>query len=146
MAKMAMVALLAVALGGCAMMQGKKSATDEPPAKGAKLASVSGGGFMPGKARLTDEGRMQVAEAVYVLQKYPELKVSVEGHTDSKGGPKLNQQLSERRAKAVAEMLIEQGVAAKRVTTRGFGETKSIADNKTEDGRAKNRRVEIVVQ
>jgi outer membrane protein OmpA-like peptidoglycan-associated protein len=146
MAKMAMVALLTVALGGCAMMQGEKSTKPEPPAKGTTLTSVSGAGFQPGKARLTDEARMQVSEAVYVLQKYPELKVSVEGHTDSKGGPKFNQQLSERRARAVAEMLVEQGIASKRVSWKGFGETKSIADNKTEDGRAKNRRVEIVVQ
>jgi OmpA-OmpF porin, OOP family len=143
MARMATVALLALALGGCTKMQPKPAAA-MAPAAGAKLAEVAGAGFQPGKARLTDDGRKQVEHATAMLQQYPDLKVVVEGHTDARGKPKYNQALSERRARAVADVLIEQGVAANRITVHGYGESRPVADNKTEAGRAKNRRVDIV--
>jgi len=72
--------------------------------------------------------------------------VDLDGHTDSIGTERYNQGLSERRARAVRDYLVKKGINPARITTRGFGETKPIADNKTRDGRAKNRRVEIRVR
>jgi outer membrane protein OmpA-like peptidoglycan-associated protein len=72
-------------------------------------------------------------------------KIRVEGHTDSQGNDKRNLDLSGRRAAAVVKYLAGKGVAAERLTSEGFGETRPIADNKTKDGRAANRRVEFVI-
>jgi OmpA-OmpF porin, OOP family len=74
----------------------------------------------------------------------PALRFSIEGHTDSVGGPKLNGPLSERRAAAVRAWLVKQGVAEKRLQAKGFGATKAIDTNDTAEGRANNRRVEFV--
>ena len=71
------------------------------------------------------------------------LKLEVQGHTDNVGNDAYNQTLSESRAKAVATWLTQHGVAADRLTSKGYGKTKPVADNGTDDGRAKNRRVEI---
>lgn len=70
----------------------------------------------------------------------------VEGHTDSRGKPEVNQVLSQNRADAVRDYLIERGVPAERITAEGHGPDNPVADNKTADGRANNRRVEIVVK
>lgn len=72
------------------------------------------------------------------------LKVEVGGHTDNVGAPEANMKLSDERAKAVMAALVERGVQADRLTAKGFGQTTPVADNRTEDGRAKNRRVELV--
>jgi outer membrane protein OmpA-like peptidoglycan-associated protein len=76
---------------------------------------------------------------------YPGLTLQVEGHTDSVGSDEMNQRLSEMRAGAVRDYLVEQGVQAETVTSRGFGKTKPVATNDTAEGRAQNRRVELVV-
>ena len=68
----------------------------------------------------------------------------MEGHTDNTSTPAHNQQLSERRAQAVVAALTQQGVAASRLQAAGFGQTRPLADNATEPGRAQNRRVELV--
>ena len=75
-----------------------------------------------------------------------ESKIVVEGHTDSQGGAGYNQDLSQRRAQSVRDYLVTRGIAADRVTSQGFGLTRPIADNASAEGRANNRRVEIVVQ
>ncbi len=75
-----------------------------------------------------------------------EAKITVEGHTDSQGNASYNQDLSQRRAQAVRDYLVSRGMAADRVTAQGFGLTRPIADNASPEGRANNRRVEIVVQ
>jgi outer membrane protein OmpA-like peptidoglycan-associated protein len=75
-----------------------------------------------------------------------ESKITVEGYTDSQGDAPYNQALSQRRAEAVREYLVSRGVGADRVTAQGFGLTRPIADNGSAEGRANNRRVEIVVQ
>ena len=72
------------------------------------------------------------------------LKISVEGHTDNVGNATLNKILSENRAKAVMNYLVAKGINSTRLTSKGWGQTKPIADNSTEDSKAKNRRVELV--
>ncbi|MER3525378.1 MAG: hypothetical protein C4336_00170 [Armatimonadota bacterium] len=83
----------------------------------------------------------QVAQA---MKAEPEMKVSIEGHTDNTGDPAANKKLSERRAKAVQESLVAKGIAAARLSSRGWGQEKPVADNRSEEGKAKNRRVEII--
>ena len=79
------------------------------------------------------------------LQQYPDSNVQVVGHTDNSGGAAYNQGLSERRANSVADVLQEGGVSFNRIQTVGRGEDQPIASNLTEDGKAQNRRVEIVI-
>src|SRR6056297_821172 len=79
------------------------------------------------------------------LQSYPDSNVQIVGHTDNSGGAAYNQALSERRANAVADVLMEGGVAFQRIQTFGRGEDQPVASNLTEDGKAQNRRVEIVI-
>jgi OOP family OmpA-OmpF porin len=88
----------------------------------------------------SDAVLQQVAD---LLAKDATLKVEVQGHTDNVGGDAYNQTLSEARARAVADWLNKHGVAAARLSARGYGKTKPVADNNNDEGRAKNRRVEI---
>jgi OOP family OmpA-OmpF porin len=80
------------------------------------------------------------------LNENPDKRVAFEGHTDSVGTERYNQGLSERRASSARDYVAKKGIPAARIATRGFGESKPIADNKTADGRAKNRRVEVKVE
>ncbi len=79
------------------------------------------------------------------MNEYPNSLIDVYGHTDSTGSDQFNQVLSESRARTVANYLSSRGVSAARVRSQGFGETMPIADNTTEEGRSKNRRVEIKI-
>ncbi len=79
------------------------------------------------------------------IGEYPGSQVKVEGHTDSKGTAAYNQKLSEKRAQNVRGYLVDKGVAADRIEAKGYGLSKPVADNATEEGRAKNRRVEVVI-
>lgn len=81
---------------------------------------------------------------VNIMKNNPDLKFEIDGHTDNTGGAAHNLTLSQQRADAVKSQLIKMGVSASRLTTKGFGDTKPIADNSTPDGRANNRRVEFV--
>lgn len=80
-----------------------------------------------------------------VLRKYPQTRIRIEGHTDSTGSEQYNQSLSERRAMAVRDALVQRGVDPRRIETVGFGESRPIASNSTEAGRQLNRRVSIVI-
>jgi len=103
--------------------------------------------FASAKSELLPAAQLKlntVAEAL--IQQDPDSKIVVEGHTDSQGGEAYNQELSQRRAETVRTHLVSRGIAADRVTAQGFGFSRSIADNKSAEGRANNRRVEIVVQ
>ena len=82
-------------------------------------------------------------EAASILKKNPDLKVEIDGHTDSTGPAAYNMTLSERRAKAVMKYFVDKGVEAQRLTTKGFGSTNPAASNDTKEGRAKNRRVTL---
>jgi outer membrane protein OmpA-like peptidoglycan-associated protein len=79
-----------------------------------------------------------------MLKSAPTLKLSIEGHTDNVGAPASNKLLSENRARSVMKAVLAGGIAAGRVTAVGFGQENPVADNRTEEGRAKNRRVELV--
>lgn len=97
------------------------------------------------KTAIKPDGAKILDRLVEFLNQNPEKKVDLEGHTDWIGTEKYNQGLSERRAASVRNYVVKKGIDSKRIVTRGFGETKPIADNKTRDGRAKNRRVEAKV-
>lgn len=101
--------------------------------------------FDTGKYTLRSPAREALAKLSGIVSAYPGLKLQVEGHTDSVGTPEFNQKLSEDRAGAVREYLVQQGVDAASVTSAGLGEGMPIADNATATGRQKNRRVEIIV-
>jgi adhesin transport system outer membrane protein len=95
------------------------------------------------KADLREDALPRLDEAVETLNRYPEIKVEIAGHTDWTNTDAYNQSLSERRAKAVMDYFISKGVDAGRLSAKGYGESSPIADNQTDDGRAKNRRVEL---
>jgi OOP family OmpA-OmpF porin len=94
-------------------------------------------------AEIKSEAYPMLDEAVSILKKNPEIKVEIDGHTDNTGSAAYNMNLSERRAKAVMKYFVDKGVEAERLSTKGFGFTKPAASNKTKEGRAKNRRVEL---
>ena len=96
------------------------------------------------KATLKPESDGVLQQVLDLLNKNPGLKLEIQGHTDNVGDDKYNQSLSEQRAAAVVAWLSQHGIAAGRLSSAGFGRTRPVADNKTDDGRAKNRRVEIV--
>ncbi|MEE9414378.1 MAG: OmpA family protein, partial [Acidimicrobiales bacterium] len=93
---------------------------------------------------LTPEATTVLDQAVDILNRDPALNVVVEGHTDSDGSERLNLDLSFRRADAVRTYLVDNGVAADRLTTVGRGESNPIADNSTPEGKRQNRRIEFV--
>lgn len=100
--------------------------------------------FETGKWEIRPEGKAAVREIVTLLQQQPDLKVSIEGHTDNVGTPASNQTLSENRARAVLQAVLAQGIAGERLSSAGYGQERPIADNRSEEGRANNRRVELV--
>ena len=103
--------------------------------------------FATGKADLQPESRPVLKEIASTLQKYPDLKILIEGHTDNVGAPASNLSLSDARAAAVkATLVADFGIADNRISTKGFGDTKPAVANTTSAGRAQNRRVEIVKQ
>lgn len=101
--------------------------------------------FESGKAILTPVGAQILDEMVTALNKVQGKNVKIIGHTDSQGNPVTNQPLSMHRAEAVKQYLIAKGVSATRLTVEGMGSTKPVADNATEEGRRKNRRIEFDV-
>jgi OOP family OmpA-OmpF porin len=108
--------------------------------------AVYGIHFDTGKATITTDSGQILGEIVKLLQQNPDLKLRVEGHTDNQGNAAANQALSEKRAQSVVAWLTGHGVVGARLTAVGLGQTKPLADNQTEDGRAKNRRVELAKQ
>jgi outer membrane protein OmpA-like peptidoglycan-associated protein len=101
--------------------------------------------FDTGRYTLKPNAQIALAKVATILTIYPNLKVQVEGYTDSVGGDAYNQKLSENRANAVHDFLIQNGVPAANVTSVGYGKADPVAPNDTAAGRAKNRRVNLVV-
>jgi OmpA-OmpF porin, OOP family len=100
--------------------------------------------FETGKSEIKPESKKAIDEITAMLKANPALKVSIEGHTDNVGNSQSNQTLSENRAKAVMNEIVSNGIDKTRLVSKGWGQTKPIDDNKTEEGKAKNRRVEVV--
>jgi outer membrane protein OmpA-like peptidoglycan-associated protein len=109
------------------------------------VAEVGGVQFATGTAEANASARESLSKFSGIVASYPDLRFSVEGHTDSTGGVASNQELSLKRAMTVRDYLIAQGVPASKIDVAGLGLSAPIGDNTTTDGRARNRRVEIVV-
>jgi OmpA-OmpF porin, OOP family len=128
------------------MAQEMEATADQMAAEIARTGHVAvyGISFDTGSATVKPESDKVLGEIASLLGKNPAWKMRVEGHTDDVGGKAANQKLSEQRAAAVVAWLTSHGIAPGRLTAQGFGDGKPVADNKTEDGRAQNRRVELV--
>lgn len=116
--------------------------------KGAKVNhkgcwTLSGVLFDTAKWDIQQRGYPILDEAIVVLKNNPQMKIEIQGHTDSVASKPYNQKLSEKRANAVKAYFVSKGISADRLSTKGFGLIKPAADNSTVDGRAKNRRVEL---
>ncbi|MCF6288746.1 MAG: OmpA family protein [Proteobacteria bacterium] len=101
--------------------------------------------FDSGKASIKKAAADNFAKVVEFIDTYPDNQVSIEGHTDSSGSNQLNLKLSQKRADAVKNLLVQYGIDANRIETIGRGEELPVADNTTSAGKAKNRRVEIII-
>ena len=111
-----------------------------------RIDALSGPHFAFGKSTLTPEGEAKVRQAAVMLNRYPNRYVEVNGYTDSEGTEERNERLSERRANSVTDVLVSAGVNANRIRTRGYGSSNPVASNLSAEGRAHNRRVEIVLE
>lgn len=119
---------------------------DKVDARGCTLAStiiLRGVNFDNDSAEIRADARPILDEAVATLKRYPQLKVEVAGHTDSRASEAYNLDLSQRRAQAVMDYFVQMGIEAGRLSAKGYGESQPIADNATVEGRAANRRVEL---
>jgi outer membrane protein OmpA-like peptidoglycan-associated protein len=101
--------------------------------------------FESGQAELKEDAQTSLVEVVDLLQSEPDKKIRIEGHTDGVGEAAANIQLSERRAGSVMAALVALGVDASRITSVGMGEDFPIASNDNEEGRSKNRRVDVIL-
>ena len=107
---------------------------------------IEGIRFALGKAEIASSSFAMLDEAAKVLAEYPDLKLLIEGHSDSSGSRRYNIKLSEKRAAAVRDYLVEKGIATERLSVEGVGPDRPIADNKTAAGRKENRRIEFKLQ
>ena len=144
-------ALLGAIIGHCLWDRNVVAAPPPPPPTPAappvqKKIVLRGVNFDFGKANIRPDATPILKEAATILKDNANLKVAVEGHTDSKGSDDYNLKLSMQRAAAVKAFLVQDGVAESRLSTRGLGESQPVASNETDDGRAQNRRVELKVQ
>jgi len=112
----------------------------EPVKRNVVLEGVN---FETDRATLLPESTAVLDRVVQRLKEIPEVRVAVEGHTDSTGSASHNQALSEARATTVRDYFVAKGIAAERLIARGYGGTKPVATNDTPEGRALNRRVEL---
>jgi OOP family OmpA-OmpF porin len=99
--------------------------------------------FDTAKADIKPDMTAGLDEALTVLQKNPGMRIEVQGHTDSDGADAYNLDLSNQRAQAVVGYFAQKGIEANRLSAKGYGESKPVADNKTREGKAQNRRVEL---
>lgn len=122
-----------------------EGATVERVGEGIRVTFDSGILFGFDSYQLTPEAKDNIREMAETLKKYEDTNILIEGHTDDVGKENYNQQLSERRAKAVADYAKSMGVDGNRITTRGYGEQQPVAENSSDANRAANRRVEVAI-
>ncbi len=127
--------LAAAVLGGCASSRRRT-----------KVDTLAGPHFAYDRAELSHDGRLKVWAAAATLNRYRKRRVLVNGFTDSAGTQEHNLRLSQRRAETVRECLVQDGVDPARISTRAYGMSNPTASNATAEGRAQNRRVEIVLE
>jgi outer membrane protein OmpA-like peptidoglycan-associated protein len=126
------------------LRQQLESMTSQRDARG-EVMTLSGAAFASGSSALRAEARANLGRVVEFVRAAGSAPVQIEGYTDDRGGDNLNQALSQKRAEAVRAALIEEGIDAARLTAVGMGKSRPVADNGSADGRARNRRVEIVI-
>ena len=123
-----------------------ETVTDANNLQAIKVTFDSGILFATNKSDLNASSKASLLKFAASLKETPETDVTIYGHTDNTGTEKSNQTLSENRAKSVVSALIAKGIDKGRLSSKGWGQSKPVADNKTDEGKAKNRRVEIVKQ
>ena len=152
-------ALIGAAIGGGAgayigNYMDKQAAEIERDIAGARVERVGEGikitfnseiMFDLNKAVLKDQYQGELSELATILNKYQDTNILLEGHTDSTGSQEYNLELSEKRAKSVANFLATRNVNPARFTIMGYGESQPIASNETKEGRSQNRRVEVAI-
>jgi outer membrane protein OmpA-like peptidoglycan-associated protein len=116
---------------------------DLEKAKEGSIAILQNIFFDVDKYDLKDKSITELQKVLKFLEDNPQTRVEISGHTDNSGSAVYNQQLSLKRAQSVYNFLISNGLSAKRLSTKGYGSDHPIADNNTEDGRQKNRRIEF---
>jgi len=116
--------------------------TDSPRGLVVNMADVL---FAFGKYDLKSDAQIKLAKLAGIVQSHPGLQLAIEGHTDNVGSDEANMKLSQQRADTVRSFLVQQGLSPDMVTAVGLGEGEPVADNSTNEGRQKNRRVEIIV-
>jgi len=119
---------------------------EAPPTAGTHIGELKGAHFAFDRSTITSEGEARLSDTVATLNKHSDLKVVCNGYTDSVGSDAYNMRLGQRRADAVRDYVVSQGTDASRIRTGSFGEANPVASNDTAEGRAENRRVEIVVE
>ena len=105
----------------------------------------SGVYFATNKDQINADSKESLSKLIEILKEYPKTNIVVEGHTDSSGSDAYNMDLSKRRAMSVTDFLIKNGIESKRLITEWYGEERPKHDNETDEGRAKNRRVELAI-
>jgi OmpA-OmpF porin, OOP family len=126
---------------GCELAEPAK-----PQPKKPEVLVLKGVTFATNSASLTSASAATLDEAADALAKRGDVQVEVAGHTDNRGSAQRNRALSQQRAESVMRYLVSRGVNAANVTARGYGPDRPVADNRTEQGRATNRRVELVIR
>lgn len=101
--------------------------------------------FRPGSAEILEDSYPALEEVAVFLKEYPDVRIEIQGHTDSIGDEQTNLEISQKRADAVRDLLINQGIDSTRLMSRGYGETRPIGDNRTRKGQEENRRIEFVI-
>ena len=116
------------------------------PVKGEVVLTIDRLNFAFDSAELDDASKRALDAAIAVIRDNSEVNLGIVGHTDSTGPESYNQRLSERRAKAALDYLVSRGISADKLSASGAGEAQPVASNDTRDGRAQNRRVELVIR
>lgn len=134
-----------ISLSGCPEEVKKQDPTTDKVKTSAPKVSLYVVNFESGNSNINKTSKSILNSIVDVLKKNPNYKLDIKGYTDTDGDENMNLRLSDSRAKIVKKYLTKRGISDKRLFTKGYGEQNPIADNNTEEGKAKNRRVELIL-